>query len=228
MKKMGILLVSLLLVATSSSTAELDAVSSATLSRYRENEITEYQGARLDPAVGPRVNAIHGVQQVDIESYTLTIDGLVDTERVLRYSDVLALPPYERLITLHCVEGWDATILWKGVLIADLLNLAGVEEDAVTVIFSAVDGYTTSLPLQTILDKQLIMAYDANGITLPAEMGYPLIVVAEDKLGYKWARWVNQITLSDDADYEGFWEKVGFSNDADVEDEDEDDDDDDD
>jgi len=187
------------------------------MSRYRENEIMEYQGARLDPAVGPRDNSINGVQQVDIETYTLVINGLVDTPQELTYDEVLALPEYERLITLHCVEGWDATILWKGVLLQDLMDLAGVQPEAVTVIFSAVDGYTTSLPLQTVLDKQLILAYDANGIQLPPEMGYPFIVVAEDKLGYKWARWVDKITLSDDANYEGFWEGVGYSNDASVE-----------
>jgi len=79
-----------------------------------------------------------------------------------------------------------------------------------------VDGYTTSLPLATVLDNELIMAYQANGIDLPPEMGYPFIVVAEDKLGYKWARWVNRIMLSDDADYRGFWENVGYSNDATV------------
>ena len=217
MKKFGVLIMMLILFASSCSTAEPDAVSSATLARYRENEIMEYQGARLDPAVGPRDNSIKGIQQVDIETYMLTIDGLVETPRVLTYDDVLALPEYERLITLYCVEGWEATILWKGVLLRDLLDLAGVQPEAVTVIFSAVDGYTTSLPLQTILDKQLILAYDANGIPLPPEMGYPFIVVAEDKLGYKWARWVNEITLSDDADYEGFWEGIGFSNEADVE-----------
>ncbi|MBN1776732.1 MAG: molybdopterin-dependent oxidoreductase [Clostridiales bacterium] len=217
MKKFGVLIIALLLFTTGCSAEKPDAVSSATMSRYRENEITEYQGARLDPAVGPRDNSIKGVQYVDIEGYQLTIDGLVDTPQTLRYGDVLALSAYERLITLHCVEGWDATILWKGVLIQDLLDTAGVREDAVTVIFGAVDGYTTSLPLNTIVDNQLIMAYQSNGIPLPAEMGYPFIVVAEDKMGYKWARWVNRITLSDDADYEGFWESVGYSNDASVE-----------
>jgi DMSO/TMAO reductase YedYZ molybdopterin-dependent catalytic subunit len=40
--------------------------------------------------------------------------------------------------------------------------------------------------------------------------------VAEDKLGYKWGRWVNKITLSDDADYRGYWEQAGYSNDADI------------
>ncbi len=218
MKKFGILTITLLLLTTSCAATQSDTVSSATMNRYRENEIMEYQGARLDPAVGPRDNSIKGVQQVDITSYTLTIDGLVDEETVLTYDEVLALPEYQRLITLHCVEGWDATILWQGVLIEDILNLAGVQPEAVTVIFSAVDGYTTSLPLQTILNNQLIMAYEANSLPLPAEMGYPFIVVAEDKLGYKWARWVNKITLSDDENYLGYWEAFGYSNDAAVDD----------
>jgi len=197
-----------------SSTA--DAVSAATQSRYRVNEISEYKGARLDPAVGPRDNSIKGVQQVDIASYTLTIDGLVDTTVTLTYDQVLELDAYERLITLHCVEGWDATILWKGALINELIQKAKAKPEAVTVIFSSVDGYTTSLPLNVIVAQELILAYSANGLDLPAEMGYPFIVVAENKLGYKWARWVNRITLSDDANYMGYWEKLGYTNDADV------------
>jgi DMSO/TMAO reductase YedYZ molybdopterin-dependent catalytic subunit len=201
----------------SSSATSVDGISSATADRYRENEIQEYQGARLDPAVGPRDNSITGVQQVDIDGYTLTIDGLVDKEVALSYSDMLAMEPDTRKIMLHCVEGWDATILWEGVRLTDLIDLAGAKPEAVTVIFSAVDGYTTSLPLDTIRDKQLILAYNANGIALPPEMGYPFIVVAEDKLGYKWARWVSRITLSSDADYEGYWEQRGYSNSADVE-----------
>ena len=153
---------------------------------------------------------------MDIATYTLTIDGLVEEPITLKYDQVIALDGYERLITLHCVEGWDATILWKGVLISDLIQKAVATPEAVTVIFSSVDGYTTSLPLKTIAEKGLILAYSANGLDLPPEMGYPFIVVAEDKLGYKWARWVNKITLSDDANYMGYWERAGYSNTADV------------
>jgi len=195
---------------------QADAVSAATLARYRESEIMEYEGAQLDPAVGPRDNSIKGIQQVDIETYTLSINGLVDEPVTLTYEQVLALEPYERLVTLYCVEGWDATVLWKGVLIDDLIQLGGAKPEAVTVIFSSVDGYTTSLPLQTIQEKQLILAYNANGLELPPSMGYPFIVVAEDKLGYKWGRWVRSITLSDDADYKGYWENLGYSNEADI------------
>ena len=224
MKKrfLGLLLASLFVFSGCSAqspdklTSSGDTVSAATRSRYRVNEIDQYQGARLDPAIGPRDNSIKGIQQVDTASYTLSIEGLVNQPVELSYNQVRELVAYERLITLYCVEGWEATILWKGVLLDELIAMAGVKPEAVTVIFGSVDGYTTSLPLQTIKEKALILAYSANGLDLPPAMGYPFIVVAEDKLGYKWARWVNSITLSDDANYKGFWEQAGYSNEAEV------------
>jgi DMSO/TMAO reductase YedYZ molybdopterin-dependent catalytic subunit len=203
---------------TAAGESTVDVRSQATLDRYRVNEVREYKGQRLDPAIGPRDNSIKGVQTVDIDSYRLSIEGLVQKPIQLTYAEVLKLPPSERLITLYCVEGWQATILWKGVLIEDLINQAGgAAATAKTVIFHSVDDYTTSLPLATVLEKHLIMAYSANDLDLPPEMGYPLIVVAEEKLGYKWARWVNAIELSDDANYLGYWEQRGYSNEADLE-----------
>lgn len=222
MKRLALLLMILtvLLVGCAATTTDpdvattSDAVSSATENRYREGELREYQGTKLDPAVGPRDNSIKGVQQVDLANYQLTVDGLVDKPASYAYEDVVALPSEERLITIHCVEGWDATILWKGVTMQTLLDAANVQATANTVIFHATDGYTTSLPLKEILDHNLILAYDANGIALPPEMGFPFIFVAEDKWGYKWARWVNRIELSSDTSYEGYWEGNGYSNDA--------------
>lgn len=193
-----------------------DGVSAATEARYREGELREYEGEKLDPAVGPRDNSIKGIQQVDISTYTLTIDGLTNSPQTYTYDAIRKLPSEERLIRLYCVEGWNANILWKGVTMRTLLESADPKAEANTVIFHAVDGYTTSLPLQEILDKNLIMAYDANGIALPPEMGYPLIFVAEDKWGYKWARWVNRIELSSDDSYQGYWESSGYSNSADL------------
>ena len=193
-----------------------DAVSAATMARYREGELQEYNGEKLDPAVGPRDNSIKGVQTVDLDTYQLTIDGLADAPQAYSYDDVLQMPSEERLLRLYCVEGWNANILWKGVLLKTLLDAAEPKPETNTVIFHAVDGYTTSLPLQEILEKNLILAYDANGIALPPEMGFPFIFVAEDKWGYKWARWVNRIELSSDDSYQGYWESNGYSNDADL------------
>lgn len=208
-----IALMNLLLLASCTGT---DGISSATESRYQKSEIREYNGVRLDPSVGPRDNSIKGVQHVDISTYTLKVSGLVKNPVSLSYNDVLALPAFEKLIILHCVEGWDATVLWKGVLLKDIIGKASAESTANTVIFHSVDGYTTSLPLQDIIDKNIILAYSSNGITLPPELGYPFIVVAEDKLGYKWARWVTEIELSDNPNYKGYWETRGYDNNADV------------
>lgn len=202
--------------AAETTAAELDALSAATLARYRDGELQEYEGTRLDPAVGPRDNSIAGVQDVDMTSYVLTVDGLADAPADYTYDAVLAMPSEQRLITLYCVEGWDATILWEGVLMRTLLESVSPQADANTVIFHATDGYTTSLPLSEILENDLMLAYNANGIALPPEMGYPFIFVAEDKWGYKWARWVNEIELSNDASYKGYWEGFGYSNGADL------------
>lgn len=202
--------------AVPAETTKPDAVSAATEKRYREGELREYNGERLDPAVGPGDNSIKGVQQVDINTYELKVDGLVNTPRTYTYDAVKALESEERLLRLYCVEGWNANILWKGVPMKTLLASADPKDEANTVIFHAVDGYTTSMPLQEILEGNLILAYDANGIALPPEMGYPFIFVAQDKWGYKWARWVNEIELSSDDSYQGYWESFGYSNDADL------------
>ena len=195
----------------------VDAISEATEGRYKELEIREYEGARLDPSVGPRDNSIAGIQQVELDDYKLQVTGLVSEPVTYTYEQVLEKDSYQRLITLYCVEGWDATILWEGVRIMDLLEDAGITDDDVVAIFHAVDGYTTSMPLETIAERDMLLAYSSNGITLPPNLGFPFIVVAEDRLGYKWARWVYEIELSSDLEYEGFWESRGYSNEAGVE-----------
>lgn len=208
----ALLLIGCTKTAPSGNDTANDAVSAATEARYREGELREYEGTRLDPAVGPRDNSISGVQQIKEQDVQLTVDGLVDSPQNYSYADVTALSSEERLVRLDCVEGWSATILWKGVPMNTLLDAAGVQTEANTVIFHATDGYTTSLPLSEIQEKNQLLAYDANGIALPPQMGYPFIFVAEDKWGYKWARWVNRIELSSDESYQGFWESNGYSN----------------
>jgi DMSO/TMAO reductase YedYZ molybdopterin-dependent catalytic subunit len=216
MKRIICLIIFLMNLLLLSSCTGTDGTSGATESRYQELEIREYNGVKLDPSIGLRDNSIKGIQHVDISMYTLKVTGLVKNSVSLSYNDVLAMTAYEKLITLHCVEGWDATVLWKGVLLKDIIDKASAEGTANTVIFHSVDGYTTSLPLKDIIDKKIILAYSSNRITLPAELGYPFIVVAEDKLGYKWARWVTEIELSDNPNYKGYWETRGFDNNADV------------
>ena len=143
--------------------------------------------------------------------------GLVNETREYTYSEVVdGFQKYEKGVTLYCVQGWNARILWEGVLVRDLLEASIVMPTAKVVIFHASDGYTTSLPLEYFYDKDILMAYKMNGLVLPPEKGFPFELVAESKLGYKWIKWITQIELSDNLDYRGFWESRGYPNDADA------------
>ncbi len=181
-------------------------------------QVDEYQGEDLSSIEDFRENSIKGPQYIDKSSYTLEVDGLVDESLIYTYDEVLEYDRYKKVVTLHCVEGWSVKILWEGILLADLMEASVVNDNANTVIFHAEDGYTTSLPLDYILENDILMAYKMNEVELPAERGFPFQLVAEDKLGYKWIKWITRIQLSDNEDYRGFWEKRGYSNKADVDD----------
>jgi DMSO/TMAO reductase YedYZ molybdopterin-dependent catalytic subunit len=175
-------------------------------------EIREYQGERLSSINDFRENSIKGPQYLDIENYTLEITGLVENPIFYNYSDVLNHPKYSKVVTLNCVEGWSAKILWEGVLVKDILEDSKISSNANVIIFHAYDGYTTSFPLDYILDNDIIMAYKMNNATLLPQRGFPFQLVAEDKWGYKWVKWITKIELSDDENYEGYWESRGYSN----------------
>ena len=179
-------------------------------------EVRQYQGQMLGSVDDFRENSIKGPQVVDSATYRLEITGLVGSPERYTYEEVLAHPKYSKVVTIYCVEGWSVKCLWEGVRVKDLLNDAGIGPLANTVIFHGYDGYTTSLPLDYILGKDILIAYKINGIILPEARGYPFALVAEDKLGYKWIRWITEIELSSDENYKGYWESRGYDNEADL------------
>jgi DMSO/TMAO reductase YedYZ molybdopterin-dependent catalytic subunit len=188
-----------------------------TLEELKAVEIKEYEGTDLSSITDFRENSIKGPQFIDMDSYTLKVTGLVDTPLEYAYADVVAdYQNYEKVVTLDCVEGWSVTILWDGVLVKDLIQEAGVSPDAKVVIFHAYDGYTTSMPLEYLVDNDIMMADKMNGVLLPPERGAPFQLVAESKWGYKWIKWITEIELSDDTSYEGYWESRGYSNTGDL------------
>jgi DMSO/TMAO reductase YedYZ molybdopterin-dependent catalytic subunit len=183
------------------------------------NEIREYEGADLSSINDFRENSIKGPQEINVDSYMLRITGLVTMSTDYTYDEVLnAYQRYKKVVTLDCVEGWSVTILWEGLLISDLLAEAEPLENAEVVIFHAYDGYTTSLPIDYIIDNDILIAYKMNDVVLPPERGFPFQLVAESKWGYKWIKWITEIELSDDVDYRGYWESRGYSNSADLDD----------
>ena len=178
-------------------------------------EIREYEGQDLSSINDFYENSIIGPQYIDIETYRLAIRGLVQNELEYTYNDIIDNNQhFLKVVSLYCVEGWNVTILWEGIQLRDLLEETGVYSTASVVIFYAHDGYSTSLPLEYIIDNNIMIAYKMNNITLPPERGFPFQLVAESQVGYKWIKWITEIEISDDENFRGYWESRGFPNDA--------------
>lgn len=180
-------------------------------------EILEYEGQDLSLINDFRENSIRGPQQINESTYSLAITGLVNQTIEFSYNEIInEFQKYQKVTTLHCVEGWSVTILWEGFLLEEILEKAEISPDSEIVIFYAYDGYSTSLSLDYIRNQEIILAYKMNGVILPPERGFPFQLVAESKYGYKWIKWITEIELSNDFSYKGYWETRGFSNDASI------------
>lgn len=180
-------------------------------------EVREYEGVDLSSIADFRENSIKGPQYIDLDNYRLKVTGLVANPGEYTVDEVIAgSQSYRKVVKLHCVEGWSVTILWEGLLVKDLIEHAEALPEANTVIFHANDGYTTSLPLDYVVEQDILMAHKMNDVVLPPQRGAPFQLVAESKLGYKWIKWITEIELSDNPEYRGYWERRGYSNDADL------------
>ena len=180
-------------------------------------EVREYEGENLSSISSVYENNIKGNQVVNVTTYRLTVNGLVNETKEYTYSEVInGFENYKKVVTLHCVMGWSAKILWEGILVRDLIDASGVNDTAKIVIFHAQDGYTTSLPVSYFYENDILIAYKMNDLVMPPEKGFPFELVAESKYGYKWIKWITQIELSDNEDYLGYWESRGLTNDADI------------
>jgi len=173
-------------------------------------------GAKLRSAVNGPVRSVLGEPSIDLNSYELNITGLVDSSLTLTWKEIKNLPAaYTDTIIMYCVEGWEVWGNWKGILVKDLLQKVSIQSKGKYVLFSCADGYTTALPVSYVLKYNAMLAYQVNDSLLKKQSGFPLRLIAFGKYGYKWAKWVNKLTLIKKPQ-KGYWEKRGYSDQADV------------
>jgi DMSO/TMAO reductase YedYZ molybdopterin-dependent catalytic subunit len=182
----------------------------------QDKEITEFNGVKLTPLAKQRNTHVEPVPEVNLTTYRLKIGGKVGQPIEFKYEEALALPQESRVIPFQCVEGWGYTALWSGPKVMDLIARAQPSPDVKTVVFYALGGtYSSALPLDFVKSKNIFLVAKINNLTLPADRGFPFVVAAEGKFGYKWVQWVERIELSE-KDYYGYWEQRGYSNKADI------------
>jgi DMSO/TMAO reductase YedYZ molybdopterin-dependent catalytic subunit len=148
------------------------------------------------------------------ETWEFTVSGAVEEELSFSWEEFKELPSETQKQDFHCVTGWSKfDCEFTGVTFPDLAEMAGVENDAVHVMFSALDGYTTNLPLDACMREEVLFTYEFEGDSLPPEHGGPLRVVTPHKYAYKGAKWVDGIEFLTEPE-RGYWEKRGYSNTA--------------
>jgi len=151
----------------------------------------------------------------DRDDWTFRVSGAVERELTLSYDEFRDLPAVTQRQDFHCVTGWSRfDCEFTGVPFPELADRAGVDDDAVHVLFGALDGYTTDLPLSDCLRREVLFAYELDGEALPPDHGGPLRVVTPHKYAYKGAKWVTGVEFLTEP-RRGYWEKRGYSGTAD-------------
>jgi DMSO/TMAO reductase YedYZ molybdopterin-dependent catalytic subunit len=161
----------------------------------------------------PRFNAyydIEDVKPVDGTTWALEFSGRIADKRPWTAEQIYALPEQEIIIRHICVEGWDYIGQWSGPNLRSFLERVGADLTAKYVYFICADDYTESIDMPTALHPQTILATHYAGDILADPFGYPLRLRTSTKLGYKNAKWIKAIEVTNDF-RETFWSKQGFN-----------------
>lgn len=179
-------------------------------------ELNEYQGEKLSSIASFQENSVRGPQHIDIDTWRLKIEGMVDHPREYTYDELLARERVKRVIWLHCVEGWSVKILWEGFVLSKLFDEVGVQNQATHALFYGVDGFSNYHTLNYIRVNDIMAATHANGKPLREDRGFPLQIIAKGKYGYKWCKWVTRIVFTDGPQNAGTYENSGYPRDGNV------------
>jgi DMSO/TMAO reductase YedYZ molybdopterin-dependent catalytic subunit len=137
------------------------------------------------------------VVNLDMQSFTLTIEGEADRPMVLRYEELLELPAVERTVPMSCVGGTREDAVVKGVTVAHLLALARVRDTARLAIFSCADGHEESVPLIDLLRNEAFLVYSVAEEHVD-ELDYPVRLCIPGKFACHWAKGVERVQLVGD------------------------------
>ena len=162
--------------------------------------------------------------RVDVDSWSLRIDGLVDRPLTLRYDDLLSLPMIERDITLTCVSNevggpYVSTARWLGVPFTEIIARVGVQPGVDQVFSSSSDsGYTCSTPYRAVSDgRDAMIVVGMNGAALPDARGFPARMLVPGLFGFVSAtKWLQRIEFTTYAQRTAYWTQRRWATDAPV------------
>ena len=187
---------------------------------------TELGVGGLSPVLTPnetfyRIDTAFSVPRVDIQEWTLTVEGRVERPYTIDYFDLLDMPMVERDVTLSCVSnevGGDlvGNARWLGVPVVEILDRAGPRDDAEQLVGHSVDQFTVGFPVEAVYDgRDALVAVGMNGEPLPLEHGFPARLVVAGLYGYVSAtKWLSSIELTGWDEFDAYWIPRGWAKEA--------------
>ena len=180
---------------------------------FKQKDPTIPPGQTL--AKGFPVLHVGDVPEFDRETWRLKLYGLCENPFDLTFDELRALPSSEYRGDIHCVTRWTKKdTVWRGVLFRSLVERAKPEPKAKFVIQHAPQGYSTNLPLEKMLEDDVLIAYEYDGSAIEPFHGGPVRTLVPKLYFWKSAKWVRGIEFSAE-DTPGFWEKRGYHNEGD-------------
>ena len=178
-----------------------------------------YDPARLPPGqyLTEKWPVLHAgaIPDVDLATWDFAVTGEVERPLALSFDELRALPATEVTTDIHCVTRWSRfDAQFKGVHWRELAALCSPKPGAGFVVAHAEQGYTANVPLAALEDPDALIVYEADGEPLAPEHGWPLRLFVPTRYFWKSAKWLRGLELTA-FDRPGFWERLGYSNDAD-------------
>ena len=178
-----------------------------------------YDPARLPPGqyLTEKWPVLHAgtVPNTDLATWDFHVSGEVENPISLSWEEFTALPTREVTMDIHCVTLWSRfDARFKGVHWSTIAELVRPKTGARYVLAHAEQDFTSNVPLSALEDEGALLAYEADGEPLTPEHGWPLRLVIPKRYFWKSAKWLRGIELLDH-DEPGFWERLGYHNEAD-------------
>jgi DMSO/TMAO reductase YedYZ molybdopterin-dependent catalytic subunit len=171
---------------------------------FRDSEVTQFEKFPINDydVDDPGVN---------FENWNLTVSGLVQKPGDYGLPQVQSLPRVRQNTRHVCVEGWDVIGRFGGTRLSDFLAMIGADTSARFIAVSCADDYYETLDMETALHPQTLLCYEMYDQPLTREHGAPLRLSIPTKIGYKQAKYLTELKVTNVVDKVGYWEDQGYS-----------------
>jgi hypothetical protein len=131
---------------------------------------------------------------IEAAEWQLQLRGAVVRPTSFGYEQLRRLATDEITSILDCTGGWFSEQVWSGVTVERLLAEVGLLETAASVTFQSQTGYKRRFALDEA--RTFLLALAVGGRPLSQGHGFPLRLVAVNRRGVEWVKWVTTVEVN--------------------------------